>query len=182
MERPSALSQDTKKISSPICLYNHFNAIFLIKKLFKIIYKKKKKKKINLFLSCAFRKCARSHHIKLFIINILLSSCDICFFYICFFCFFVLLSFYETNSLHIHFFSLFVLFLCSETYFLHILFFFLFVLLPYCETYFYYILFFYSFILQISFCNILWLYLINNLYFFDNNFDEYLYSFICKKK
>ena len=124
MERPSALSQDTKKISSPICLYNYFNAIFLIKKLFKIIYKKKKKKKINLFLSCALRKCARSHHIKLFIINILLSSCDICFFYICFFCFFVLLSFYETNSLHIHFFSLFVLFLCSETYFLHILFFF----------------------------------------------------------
>ena len=58
------LSQGTRKISSPIRLYTHFNVIFLIKKLlnndiYKII--------TSLFLSCVSRKFARSLHTTLLI-------------------------------------------------------------------------------------------------------------------
>ena len=166
MELPRALSQETSKISSPIFMYTHFNDILLIKKIFKIIYKKKKKKRlifINLLLTYFYLHPSVSFT---FISFVSLFFCHVMKPIICIF---------------ISFLSLFFSYV-QRPIFCIFSFFFLFVLLPCCNTYFYYILFFYSFILQISFCNILWLYLINNLYFFDNNFDEYLYSFICKKK
>ena len=182
MERPSALSQDTKKISSPICLYNHFNAIFLIKKLFKIIYKKKRKKRLIFFCLVPWESVLGRTILNYSLLTYFyLHATSVSFIFVSFVSLFFCHFMKPILCIFISFLSLFFSYV-QRPIFCIFSFFFLFVLLPCCNTYFYYILFFYSFILQISFCNILWLYLINNLYFFDNNFDEYLYSFICKKK